>query len=89
MATKEKAETEVVTEGIPNTENPLEKCNEKESKPKKSKNPPQRYNYKMLLSSKEFKGERDLIAALIAPDEVLSVEEVKQRILDFLKREVR
>lgn len=43
----------------------------------------------MLLSSKEFKGERDLIAALIAPDEVLSVEEVKQRILDFLKREVR
>ena len=53
----------------------------------KTKNEP-RFSQNALLYSKHFKHEKDLICALIAPDEICTVQEAEDRISSYKKGKV-
>ena len=53
----------------------------------KTKNEP-RFSQNALLHSKHFKHEKDLICALIAPDEICTVQEAEDRISSYKKGKV-
>ena len=54
---------------------------------KRTKNEP-RFSRNALLYSELFKHEKDLICALIAPDEYCTVQEAEDRINKYKKRKV-
>lgn len=53
------------------------------------KNEPVRFSVEQLLNSKMFREQRDLIHAILDPDETYTAKEAQEKIEEYLKGKVK